>query len=154
VGHFLAPAPHIADSRREDPYKLFIAAYAKSLDYGDMENRIRELRKERGLTLKRLADLVGTSNQQISHLEKGRRRLTVEWMERIATALECHPSELLVGGASVRNDRERAMIELFRGLSEEQQEAFLTATAALAKPVGNANKDATSGEQTGQARRA
>jgi len=110
-----------------------------------MENRIRELRKARGLTLKRLAELVGTSNQQISHLEKGRRRLTLDWMERIAKALECHPSDLLIGGTQVRNERERAMIELFRGLSEEQQEAFLKATAALAKPVENDNKAMASG---------
>ncbi len=110
-----------------------------------MENRIRELRKARGLTLKRMAELLGTSNQQISHLEKGRRRLTLEWMERIAEPLECHPSDLLIGGSRLRNDKERAMIELFRGLSEEQQEAFLKATAALAKPVEKANKNAVNG---------
>ena len=110
-----------------------------------MENRIRELRKARGLTLKRMAELVGTSNQQISHLEKGRRRLTLEWMERIAEALECHPSDLLIGGSRLRSDKERAMIELFRGLSEEQQEAFLKVTAALAKPVEKANKNAVNG---------
>ncbi|MBO6824468.1 MAG: helix-turn-helix transcriptional regulator [Thalassospira sp.] len=100
-----------------------------------MDNRITELRKAKGLTIKRLAELVGTSNQQISHLEKGHRRLTLEWMERIAEALECHPSDLLSGGTRLENDRERAMIELFRGLSDEQQEAFLQATAALAKPI-------------------
>jgi len=110
-----------------------------------MENRISELRKARGLTLKRLAELVGTSNQQISHLEKGRRRLTLEWMERIAAALECHPSDLLIGGTQLRNEKERAMIELFRGLSEEQQEAFLKATAALAKPIENTDRNAASG---------
>lgn len=110
-----------------------------------MENRIAEVRRARGLTLKRLAELVGTSNQQISHLEKGRRRLTVEWMERIAKALDCHPFDLLGEGASPRNARERAMIELFRGLSDEQQEAFLQATAALAKPLKGACEKATTG---------
>ena len=43
-----------------------------------MKNRIAELRKARGLTLQALADMVGASNQQISHLEKGRRGLTVD----------------------------------------------------------------------------
>ena len=56
-------------------------------------------------------------------------------MERIAKALDCHPFDLLGEGAPTRNARERAMIELFRGLSDEQQEAFLQATAALAKPL-------------------
>ena len=37
------------------------------------------------------------------------------------------------------------MIELFRGLSDEQQEAFLQATAALAKPVGEVMKKAGNG---------
>ena len=37
------------------------------------------------------------------------------------------------------------MIELFRGLSEEQQEAFLQATAALAKPIEKEEKEAASG---------
>ena len=111
----------------------------------DVENRITKLRKARGLTLKRLAELVGTSNQQISHLEKGRRRLTVEWMERIAEALDCHPFDLLGDGTHSRNERERVMIELFRGLSEEQQEAFLKATAALAKPLKADSLKATTG---------
>lgn len=110
-----------------------------------MKNRIAELRKARGLTLKRLAERVGTSDQQISHLEKGRRRLTVEWMERIAMALDCHPFDLLGEGTHPRTERERAMLELFRGLSEEQQEAFLKATAALAKPLNGACEKATAG---------
>lgn len=105
-----------------------------------MGNRIAEVRKAKGLTIKKLAELVGTSSQQISHLEKGHRRLTVEWMERIAEALNCHPSDLLSGGTRIENDRERAMLELFRGLSDEQQEAFLQATAALAKPLGKKPK--------------
>ena len=110
-----------------------------------MDNRISELRKAKGLTIKRLAELVGTSNQQISHLEKGHRRLTLEWMERIAEALECHPSDLLSGGTRLENDRERAMVELFRGLSDEQQEAFLQATAALAKPIEKEEKKVKTG---------
>jgi transcriptional regulator with XRE-family HTH domain len=54
-------------------------------------NRIRELRETRGLTLAELADRVGTTNQQISHLELGKRQLTVEWLRRLGVALECHP---------------------------------------------------------------
>ncbi len=42
-------------------------------------------------------------------------------------------------------DKVRAMIELFRGLSEEQQEAFLKATAALAKPIEDVEKKVANG---------
>ena len=110
-----------------------------------MENRIKELRKAGGLPLKKLAELVGTSNQQISHLEKGRRRLTLEWMERIAKALNCQPADLLGNFSQIQDEKERAMLELFRGLSEEQKEAFLQATAALAKPKTNKVKNAANG---------
>lgn len=58
-------------------------------------NRIREMRKKRGLTLERLAERVGTNNQQISRLETGQRRLTVEWLTRLATALDCLREDLL-----------------------------------------------------------
>lgn len=56
-----------------------------------MTNRIAEIRKARGLTLQEVATRASTSNQQISHLERGRRKLSYEWMERLASALSCHP---------------------------------------------------------------
>jgi len=54
-------------------------------------NRLRELREARGLTLADLAARLGTTNQQVSHLELGKRQLTVEWLRRLGAALECHP---------------------------------------------------------------
>lgn len=43
------------------------------------------------MTLADLAERVGTTNQQISHLELGRRQLTVDWLRRLGVALGCHP---------------------------------------------------------------
>ena len=106
-----------------------------------MKNRIAEFRKARGLTLQALADRVGASNQQISHLEKGRRGLTVDWVDRIADALGCHPFDLLDAPPQAKTERERALLELFRGMSDEQQDAFFQATAALAQPVTQAGND-------------
>jgi transcriptional regulator with XRE-family HTH domain len=56
-----------------------------------LSNRIRELREARGMTLADLAERVGTTNQQISHLELGKRQLTVDWLRRLGVALGCHP---------------------------------------------------------------
>lgn len=58
-------------------------------------NRIREIRKRRGMTAKELAELVGTDPVNISRIERGLRKLTEEWMRRIAKALEVTPAELL-----------------------------------------------------------
>lgn len=100
-----------------------------------MDNRIRELRKAQGLTLQELAERVNSSNQQISQLESGRRRLNVDWLESLSVALGCHPMELLYDKAMAKTEQEEAMLELFRGLSAEQRDAFLKATTALAQPA-------------------
>jgi transcriptional regulator with XRE-family HTH domain len=66
-----------------------------SFNLESMQNRILELRKERGLTLADLAVKVGSTAQQIGRLEKGERRLTTDWMEKIALALDILPEDLM-----------------------------------------------------------
>lgn len=58
-------------------------------------NRIKELRKARGLTLAELARRAGTTNQQVSKLELGQIRLSVDWIDRLAAALGVAPAALL-----------------------------------------------------------
>lgn len=62
-----------------------------------MLNHLRALREARGLTLEQLASAVGTTNQQISHLELGKRQLTVSWLRRLAAVLDCHPWAIVDG---------------------------------------------------------
>jgi phage repressor protein C with HTH and peptisase S24 domain len=61
-----------------------------------MANHIRELRKARGLTMDALARRANTTASQINKLEKGERRLTDEWMHRLAEALDCSAASLMV----------------------------------------------------------
>lgn len=58
-------------------------------------NRIRELRTERRLSTYDLANLVGTTQPTIHRLETGKRKLTVDWMRRIADALGVAPEDLI-----------------------------------------------------------
>src|SRR5215203_6076371 len=58
-------------------------------------SRLRELRKAKGLSQAKLAELVGASQSDIARLERGRRRLTADWIRRLAPALEVSPAELL-----------------------------------------------------------
>ncbi|MFD0387692.1 XRE family transcriptional regulator [Tistrella bauzanensis] len=53
-------------------------------------------RERRGLTMAELGQRVGTEASQINKLEKGNRRLTAEWMGRLARALDCAPADLLM----------------------------------------------------------
>ncbi len=60
-------------------------------------NRIREWRQKRGFSLQQLAEGCGTTRAQVDKLERGERRLTVDWMIRLAKPLDCLPADLLPG---------------------------------------------------------
>jgi len=61
----------------------------------EARNPIRELRLAKGWSLQQLADAVGASKSQIDKLEKGARRLTVDWMVRLAGPLGIDPRDLV-----------------------------------------------------------
>jgi phage repressor protein C with HTH and peptisase S24 domain len=67
-----------------------------------MQNRILELRKDRGLTLAQLAEKTSSTPQQIGRLEKGERRLTTDWMEKIAHALGVLPEDIMTSNHGER----------------------------------------------------
>lgn len=63
--------------------------------HGGMENRIRYLRKERGWSLRELAEKTNSSVSQIAALEKNDRRLSTMWMERLGKAFNVSPLEII-----------------------------------------------------------
>lgn len=75
---------------------------------GAMINRIRDIRRQKGLTLADVAARCSppTTAQTIGRLETGMRSLSLAWMNRIAAALDVDP-QLLVGAES---DQPTAMV--------------------------------------------
>jgi SOS-response transcriptional repressor LexA len=67
---------------------------------GAMENRIAERREGLNLSQRELAKLAGTSGQMIGMLERGERKLTVDWLRRLSNALGCSPGDLVPGMAA------------------------------------------------------
>lgn len=59
------------------------------------QNNIKALRKKAGLSQQAVADLCNTDKTQILRLENGSRRLTHDWMVRIAKALRVQPEDLI-----------------------------------------------------------
>lgn len=82
-------------------------------------NWIRHFREEQGWSQRELAERVGTTNQQVSMLERGERRLSWDWRRRLANALGCHPDDLLDGPATPARTRERELVDAYRQLGEE-----------------------------------
>ncbi len=60
-----------------------------------IRSRIREIRRSKRMTLQQVAEKAGTTAQTIGRLETGMRTLSINWVRRIAEALDADPSELL-----------------------------------------------------------
>lgn len=91
-------------------------------------NRIREWRQNKNWSLQQLAEAADTSRAQIDKLERGERRLTLDWMIRLAKPLECLPADLLpqaLPGAVNINSRERMIPVRSAARGGDEQEMFL-----------------------------
>jgi transcriptional regulator with XRE-family HTH domain len=106
-----------------------------------MKNRIRELRERAGLSQAQLAELVGTTQAEISRLETGERRLTVDWMARIARALMLRPSDLLPTAAVPEVEaQEVELLGNFRAMSEPGRTALIDLSRLLADRAAPARR--------------
>ncbi len=63
-------------------------------------NNIQVLREARGWSRPELGRRMGTSGQQIERLEKGQRKLSQDWIDRAADALEVDAATILDRGGS------------------------------------------------------
>jgi transcriptional regulator with XRE-family HTH domain len=61
----------------------------------NVTNRLKELRKQAGLTQQELAERAGTAQSHIANIEKGKRDIDFELAGRLAKALNVKPYELL-----------------------------------------------------------
>lgn len=59
-----------------------------------MANRIREIRKQKNVTLEELAELTGISHTHLSRIQGGLRGLSLENVIKIARALKVEPVEI------------------------------------------------------------
>lgn len=62
---------------------------------------LRDARKRRGLTLKELGEKLGVTAPQIQRVEQGKRRISLEMLERYCDALELDPIDVIRGEVQV-----------------------------------------------------
>lgn len=97
-----------------------------------MSNRIKEIRRARGLSMEQLADRVGCATPQINKLEKAERRLSLDWMRKLARALEVAPADLLSREDNparydemILSAEERELIEAYRRVPRRNRARIL-----------------------------
>lgn len=65
------------------------------MDYYAIGQRIRKIRKARGLSQEKLAEKVGISTTHMSHIETANTKMSLPTFAEIASALEVRTDELL-----------------------------------------------------------
>ena len=108
------------------------------MDYYDIGQRIRALRRERKLSQEQLAEKVWISTTHMSHIEKSSTKLSLPVLVDLAAALDVSANELLSGQSSQgRSAGYEQVKEILNGCSERQiriiTEIIKSAKAALDK---------------------
>lgn len=65
------------------------------MDYRDMGRKVRSLRKARGLTQERLAELLDISASFLGHIERGTRTTSIDTLAKLCKALQISPAYLM-----------------------------------------------------------
>ena len=71
------------------------------MDYYSIGQRIRKVRKARGLSQEELAEKVGISTTHMSHIETGNTKMSLPIFVEIASVLETRTDELLYDGSPI-----------------------------------------------------
>ncbi|MBQ9967818.1 MAG: helix-turn-helix transcriptional regulator [Oscillospiraceae bacterium] len=91
------------------------------MDYFKIGQRIRKIRKARGISQEELAEKIGISTTHMSHIETGNTKLSLPVFVAISEALEVRTDDLLHD--SVNADRSRsvdAILDLLENCSTQQ----------------------------------
>ena len=84
-----------------------------NVDYFAIGQRIKQVRRDRGMTQERLAEALSVSVGYISQIERGVTKISLETLAAVAACLACDLSELATGVAVTQEhylDRELAQL--------------------------------------------
>ncbi len=84
----------------------------RMIDYYAIGQRIRQIRKARGLSQDQLAEQVGISTVHVSHIENANTKLSLPVFVRLTEVLQVPADELLQGAVPVR--RQQAEEDILR----------------------------------------
>ncbi len=89
-----------------------------------VSQRIRELRKTQRVRQKKLAQMVGVSPGALTNFEKGRRRISLDWLQRISEALDTPmayflPEERAKCQITAGDPREKRLLDAWRRLRSD-----------------------------------
>lgn len=100
----------------------------------DFQNRLREHREAKGITIEELAKQLDCSPSTISRLESGEMKMTDLWAPKLVEALGIVSVQLITGLNVVpKNEAEEDMLRAYQELDTESRAAIAHAIRALAR---------------------
>lgn len=98
--------------------------------------RIRELRKDKGLSQSQLAELAGLNDKYLGEVERGSNNISIKNLGQIAAALEVETFELLDGSHEYEIDRKELVLKLHK-IIESASDEDLCAIYGFASDIVN-----------------
>jgi transcriptional regulator with XRE-family HTH domain len=97
------------------------------------DNRLRELRKKKGITQEVLAERTGVSQSAISQLENSEVEMGIKWMRAFARVLECSPADLLNDEDNPDRlaEEERDLVQTYREAAPPERATLARVAAAV-----------------------
>lgn len=116
-----------------------LAEILQFVPVNEAPNRIRELRMQKNpkLSQEALGNMIGVTKVTISDLERGKMVLTIDYMRRIASALDVLPADLLPlsDNPDALTSDERELIRQLRSATPEQREQLRQVANVIAPQV-------------------
>lgn len=103
-----------------------------NVDYAAIGQRIKQVRRSRGLTQERLAEALSVSVGYISQMERGVTKINLDTLAAVSSCLGCELSEL-VTGVSVHHGHylERDLAQLVERMDARQRRLLLAIARLL-----------------------
>ncbi len=98
------------------------------------QNNLKSIRIDRGYTLERMAEIMGTDPGTISRHESGKRKLSISNIRKYAAALQCHPAEIIGGDDNDKpplSPDEEKLLKNYRKIADEKKQLYLHMGEAL-----------------------
>jgi len=106
-----------------------------SLDYKALGKRIKDTRKQRGMTQDKLGELCGLSAAHIGHIERGTRIPSLETVYTVACVLDVGVDRLLFDSLCGKGAVLDCVAAALEGKDEAKVKSFLSTVKALADKV-------------------
>lgn len=126
-----SPAPVDGVSAAADPHVMPKRRVSTNFKDRGPRHFIREWRRYRGLTIEKLAERIGSSQPNLSKIERGLVPYSQEMLEALAVELRCEPADLIVRDPSDPD----GIWSIWESLAPEQR-AQIVAIAKTFKKAG------------------